>query len=58
MLRRNRVFVVDLASLRAPGLYTIAAALFIGGNAMNPEVKLIKHRVAERSLSNPAARER
>ncbi|HKE42068.1 MAG TPA: hypothetical protein VKG21_19730 [Casimicrobiaceae bacterium] len=58
MLRRNRVFVVDLAPLRASGLYTIAAALFIGGNAMNPEVKLIKHRVAERPPSNPATRER
>jgi hypothetical protein len=52
-LRSNRLFVVDLAPLSPPGLYTIAAALFIGRNAMNPEVKLVKHRVAGAAAQRP-----
>jgi len=42
---KNGRFVVDLKHLGAPGLYTIAAAIFIGGNAVNPEIRLVKHRV-------------
>ncbi len=46
VFRKDGRFVVDLKDLTAPGLYTVAAALFIGGNAVNPEVKVIEHRVA------------
>jgi hypothetical protein len=38
-------FRVDLSGLRAPGMYTVAAAVLVGGNRMNPEVRLIEHRV-------------
>ena len=44
--RKDGRFVVDLKDLTTPGLYTVAAALFIGGNAVNPEVRVIEHRVA------------
>jgi hypothetical protein len=43
--RKDGRFVVDLKDLTTPGLYTVAAALFIGGNAVNPEVRVIEHRV-------------
>jgi len=46
VFRKDGKFVVDLKDLTAPGLYTVAAALIIGGNAMNPEVRIIEHRVA------------
>jgi hypothetical protein len=39
-------FVLDLKDLAAPGLYSVAAALYVGGNSVNPEVKIIEHRVA------------
>jgi len=39
-------FVLDLKDLRGPGMYTVLAALYIGGNSVNPEVKSIEHRVA------------
>lgn len=41
-------FTIDLKGLAAPGLYTIAAALFLGGNEMNPEIQLIEHRAGVR----------
>ena len=44
--RKDERFVVDLKDLATPGLYTVAAALFIGGNAVNPEVRVVEHRVA------------
>jgi hypothetical protein len=46
VFRKDWKFVVDLKDLTAPGLYTVAAALIIGGNAVNPEVRVIEHRVA------------
>jgi len=46
VFRKDGKFVVDLKDLTAPGLYTVAAALFIAGNAMNPEIKIIEHPVA------------
>jgi hypothetical protein len=39
-------FVLDLKGLGAPGLYTIVAALYVGGNSVDPEVKVIEHRIA------------
>jgi len=39
-------FDIELTELGPPGKYTIATALFIGGNRVDPEVKLIEHRVA------------
>jgi hypothetical protein len=39
-------FMLDLKDLRGPGMYTVLAALYIGGNSVNPEVKSIEHRVA------------
>ena len=46
IFRKDGRFVVHLNNLTAPGLYTVAAALFVGGNALNPEIKVIEHRVA------------
>ena len=50
-------FVIDLRQLGPPGKYTIATGLFIGGNRVDPEVKLIEHRVARvaapRATSRP-----
>jgi hypothetical protein len=42
----NGRFVIDLRGLTTPGMYTVAAAVVIGGNRVNPEVRLIEHRVA------------
>jgi len=39
-------FVLDFKDLAAPGLYTVVTASYIGGNSVNPEVKVIEHRVA------------
>lgn len=37
-------FVLDLRDLAAPGLYTVVAALYVGGNGVNPEVEVFEHR--------------
>lgn len=39
-------FALSLEGLRAPGVYTIMIAVYLGGNSMNPEVKVVEHRVA------------
>jgi hypothetical protein len=39
------VFVGDLGGPLKPGLYSIITALYLGGNYVNPEVKMIPHRV-------------
>jgi hypothetical protein len=39
-------FVLDLKALKGPGMYTVLTALYIGGNSVNPEVRVIEHRVA------------
>jgi hypothetical protein len=39
-------FMLDLKDLKSPGMYTVLAALYIGGNSVNPEVKSIEHHVA------------
>ena len=44
-------FVLDLKALVAPGLYTVVAALYVGGNSVNPEVRVIEHRVAGTSTT-------
>jgi hypothetical protein len=51
-------FVIDLRQLGPPGKYTIATALFIGGNRVDPEVKLIEHRVARGAAARTSARTR
>jgi hypothetical protein len=56
--RKDGRFVVDLKSLGGPGLYTVAAALFIGGNALNPEIKVVEHRVGATSAARPRLRAR
>jgi len=38
-------FVIDLDHLGPPGLYTVAAAVFVGGNTMEPRISMIEHRV-------------
>jgi len=38
-------FAIDLQHLGGSGLYTVAVAIFVGGNTVNPEVRLIEHRV-------------
>ena len=44
-------FAVDLKHLTEPGLYTVAVAMLVGGNSVNPEIKIIVQRVGA-----PAAR--
>ena len=56
--RKDGRFVVELKNLGGPGLYTVAAALFIGGNALNPEIKVIEHRVEATSAARPSRRAR
>jgi hypothetical protein len=54
--RKDGRFVVDLKNLGGPGLYTVAAALFIGGNTLNPEIKVVEHRVGTTSAAQPRSR--
>ena len=46
---------LSLKELRAPGVYTIMTAVYVGGNRMNPEVRVIEHRVAA-AATTPAPR--
>jgi hypothetical protein len=39
-------FVVDLGKLAGPGRYRVMTALVLGGNSVNPEIKVFEHRVA------------
>lgn len=39
-------FVVDLGKLAGPGRYRVMTALILGGNSVNPEIKVFEHRVA------------
>ena len=48
-------FVIELAHLGAPGLYTVAAALLVGGNTVDPQVRLTEHRIARADGRRPAA---
>jgi hypothetical protein len=41
-------FVLDLKELPAPGRYSVLTALYVGGNSVNPEIKVFEHRVAGR----------
>ena len=42
-------FSVDLKGSAKPGLYTILLALYLGGNDVNPDVKVIPYRVERTS---------
>lgn len=42
-------FFLDLKGLPGPGLYTVMTMLYLEGNSVNPEIKVIEHRVAGRS---------
>lgn len=42
-------FVLNLKGLTRPGLYSVMTALYIGGNSVNPEIKVFEYRVAGRS---------
>ncbi len=39
------MFTVEFNAKLKPGLYSIITALYLGGNYVNPEVKMIQHRV-------------
>jgi hypothetical protein len=39
------VFTVDFGGKLKPGAYSIITALYLGGNYVNPEVKMVQHRV-------------
>ena len=39
-------YTVPLGQLRDPGVYKIMIALYVGGNSVNPEVKLVERRVS------------
>jgi hypothetical protein len=47
-------FVVGLKDLLRPGLYTVAIAFFVGGNKVNPEIKVLEHLVAATSAARPS----
>jgi hypothetical protein len=46
-------YVLPLTALRGPGVYTIMVALYEGGNDVNPEVKLVEHRVVAAAAPAP-----
>jgi len=48
-------FVIDLKHLGAPGRYTVAAAVFVGGNTMEPSISFIQHRVEGATATRQAA---
>ena len=52
---RDGRFVVDLKGFTRPGLYTVAVALFLGGNDVNPEIKLVEHRVGAQGRADDRA---
>jgi hypothetical protein len=39
-------FVLDFGKLPAPGRYHMMTALYVGGNSVNPEIKVFEHRAA------------
>lgn len=39
-------FVLELGKLPAPGRYHVMSALYVGGNSVNPEIRVFEHRVA------------
>ena len=45
-LNKSGRFVLDLGKLPGPGRYYVMAALYVGGNSVNPEIKVFEHRVA------------
>jgi len=49
----NGRFVVDLHDLAKPGVYTVMAAMFIGHNRMNPDIRVIEHRVGGNARQTP-----
>jgi hypothetical protein len=44
---------VSLAGLPGQGAYKIMIALYVGGNSVNPEVKVVEHRVSNESARSP-----
>ncbi len=46
-------FTVPLRELRDSGAYKIMIALYVGGNSVNPEVKVVEHRVTGASAPQP-----
>jgi len=39
------IFTVDFRGKLKPGVYSIITAMYLGGNYVNPEVKMIQHRI-------------
>jgi len=48
-LNKSGRFVLELGKLPAPGRYHVMSALYVGGNSVNPEIKVFEHRVASGS---------
>ena len=46
-------YALSLGSLSAPGVYKVIIALYIGGNSMNPEVRIVEHRVSSHRSGRP-----
>ncbi|HSF22281.1 MAG TPA: hypothetical protein VLA81_09575 [Burkholderiales bacterium] len=44
-LNKNGRFVVDFGKLTVPGRYQVMTSLVLGGNSVNPEIKVFEHRV-------------
>jgi hypothetical protein len=49
--RSTRQFSIDVGRLARRDGTPVAAALFIGGNMVDPEIKMIEHRVASTAAS-------
>lgn len=45
-LNKSGRFVLHFGKLPAPGRYHVMTALVVGGNSVNPEIKVFEHRVA------------
>jgi hypothetical protein len=43
-LNKSGRFIVDLGKLTGPGRYQVVTALVLGGNSVNPEIRVFEHR--------------
>ena len=48
-------FAIDLKQLGSSGTYTIVTAVLVRGSEVNPEVKLVEHRVVRVAAPRPGA---
>ncbi|MGH6629742.1 MAG: hypothetical protein ACREB3_08425, partial [Burkholderiales bacterium] len=49
LLNKSGRIVLVLGKLPGPGQYNVMTALYLGGNSVNPEIKVFEHRVTRGS---------